>query len=295
MTNRGKLLCSFFRSYAYRACYIYNAKSSHPTFYGRVDVCCMCIDIQQFFFQKAAACPSRFSAAVPMSCEPSSLPLCRLFNVCESRTETRVKAKRPIHFLVTRSTAYGKARYAVFTAPCLRRLRQFSRNSFASKNRFDVKIFVYACVRARECGVALGNAAHTDGFVALLCNKENNLAIFYGMLKQFLLFLGQWLLAYALFEVIFQLQKLSVGGTSQNLHGNGDFVVFRERLTDGDLVFHFVSSKNIFGGLGSVNPPYTTHFHKISPFLFCISFILYHIGIRFSMGMRTFHTPAPRA
>ena len=47
-------------------------------------------------------------------------------------------------------------------------------------------------------------------------------------------------------------------------------VVFRDRFTDGDLVFHFVSSKILFGGLGSVNPPYTFHFHKKPPFPFCI-------------------------
>ena len=37
------------------------------------------------------------------------------------------------------------------------------------------------------------------------------------------------------------------------------------------LVFHFVSSKILFGGLGSVNPPYTFHFHKKPPFLFHFS------------------------
>ena len=42
----------------------------------------------------------------------------------------------------------------------------------------------------------------------------------------------------------------------------GSSVVFRDGLTDGDLVFHFVSSKILFGGLGSVNPPYTIHLHK---------------------------------
>ncbi|MFR5420962.1 MAG: hypothetical protein ACLTG4_02725 [Oscillospiraceae bacterium] len=45
--------------------------------------------------------------------------------------------------------------------------------------------------------------------------------------------------------------------------------VFRDPFADGDdgdPIFHVVSSKIRFGGLGSVNPPYTTHFHKNHPF-----------------------------
>ena len=47
----------------------------------------------------------------------------------------------------------------------------------------------------------------------------------------------------------------------------GSSIVFRDGFTDGDLVFHFVSSKILFGGLGSVNPPYTIHLHKNHTFL----------------------------
>ena len=44
-------------------------------------------------------------------------------------------------------------------------------------------------------------------------------------------------------------------------------IVFRDCFTDGDPVFHLISSNTLFGGLGSVNPPYTTQFHKNHPFL----------------------------
>ena len=50
----------------------------------------------------------------------------------------------------------------------------------------------------------------------------------------------------------------------------GSNIVFCDRFTDGDLVFHFVSSKILFGGLGSVNPPHTIHLHKNHTFLKCI-------------------------
>src|SRR5699024_5921623 len=47
-------------------------------------------------------------------------------------------------------------------------------------------------------------------------------------------------------------------------------VVFRACFTDGNWVFHVVSSKRMIGGLGSVHPPYTAHVHKKPPFLFQI-------------------------
>ena len=47
----------------------------------------------------------------------------------------------------------------------------------------------------------------------------------------------------------------------------GSNIVFRDGFTDGDLVFNFVSSKILFGGLGSVNPPHTIHLHKNHTFL----------------------------
>ena len=71
---------------------------------------------------------------------------------------------------------------------------------------------------------------------------------------------------------IFQIFLVGVGENIPLVIGvkllpEGSNVVFRDGFTDGDLFFHFVSSKTLFGGLGSVNPPYTTQFHKKPPFL----------------------------
>jgi len=93
---------------------------------------------------------------------------------------------------------------------------------------------------------------------------------------------------------IFQIFLVGVGENIPPVIGvkllpEGSNVVFCDGFTDGDLFFHFVSSKILFGGLGSVNPPYTIHLHKNHTFLnqICIQM---PIAARIPFQLFKYHT-----
>ena len=56
------------------------------------------------------------------------------------------------------------------------------------------------------------------------------------------------------------------------LLSKGRNIISRDGFTDGNLVFHLLSSKFLFGELDSVHPPYTVNLHTNHPFCDLIVF-----------------------